>query len=175
MAVSLACALAVCLEDARTGFRMCGFEPIQERGAKIETEVQVIVDDVIDSAAPIHDASESIRTIALGMNPFVPVVIWMRAVFAIDRTRPGVFARRLVEMGVNDDRAHAFLQGRLSPHLSMGQPEFFVEEPATIVRAGRRPVKRTTHRIRVLTGRARSARGVALRQIEGRAEWRKCD
>src|SRR5216683_3738295 len=39
MAVSLACALAVGLEDARIGFRMCGFEPIQKRGAKIETEV----------------------------------------------------------------------------------------------------------------------------------------
>jgi hypothetical protein len=45
-------------------------------------------------------------------------------------------------MGVNDDRAHALLQGQLSPHLSMGQPEFFVEDPTTIVRAGRRPVKR---------------------------------
>src|SRR5713226_7166847 len=39
MAVSLACALPVGLEDARIGLGMCGFEPIQERGAKIETEV----------------------------------------------------------------------------------------------------------------------------------------
>src|SRR5712692_6906026 len=115
-----------------------------------------MVDDVIDSAAPIHDASESIRTIALGMNPFVPVVIWMRAVFAIDRTGPGVFTRRLVEMGVNDDRAHAFLQGRLSPHLSMRSiREVASRNPlpqscGPVVVQSTTRVSRTTHRIRFL-------------------------
>src|SRR5713226_3982602 len=113
------------------------------------------------------------------MNPFVPVVIWMRAVFAIDRTGPGVLARRLVEMGVNDDRAHALLQGRLSPHLSMRSiREVASRNPlpqscGPVVGQSMSRVSWTTHRIRVLA--ARLARGVALRQIYGRAEWRKCD
>src|ERR1700720_4187168 len=115
------------------------------------------------------------------MNPFVPIVIWMRAVFAIDRAGPGVFARRLVEMGVNDDRAHALLQGRLPPHLSMRSIREVVsrnplpQSCGLAVGQSTTRVSLTTHRIRFLAGRARSARGFALSQVEGRAEWRKCD
>jgi hypothetical protein len=97
-------ALAVGGEDARVGLRVAAFEPREQRRAEVEAEVRVVVDDALDAAVGVDDAGVAVRAVALGVDALVPVVEGTRARLALDEARPGVLARRLVEVTVYDQR-----------------------------------------------------------------------
>ena len=50
------------------------FEPIQQGGPKVETDVGVVIDDSLIAGRGIDDARESIWVVALLMNSLVPVL-----------------------------------------------------------------------------------------------------
>src|SRR5436305_14260161 len=97
-------ARAVGLDDARVGFGRVAFEPVEERGAEVEAEARVVVDDALDATVGIRDAREGVGAVALCVYALVPVVEGVGAVLALDEACPGVLARRLVEVAVNDQR-----------------------------------------------------------------------
>jgi hypothetical protein len=83
------------------------FEPREQRGAKIEADLCVVVDYAVGVRS--IDLDESVWAVALGMNSFVSVVEWMGARFALDVPGPGILARRLIEVAVNNERRHQSL------------------------------------------------------------------
>src|SRR5215208_1718610 len=96
--------LAVGLNNPRVGLGLVAFEPVEERRAEVEAESRVVVDDALDAAVRVADAREGVRAVALGVDALVPVVEGRGARLALDQLRPGVLARRLVEVAVNDQR-----------------------------------------------------------------------
>src|ERR1041384_3879610 len=97
-----ATACAVGFDDARVSGRMMLFEPRDERRAEVETNVRVVVDDALDAPTRIDHTRECVRAIALAEDAFVPVGKGARARLRLDGIRPRVFARRLIEMAVNN-------------------------------------------------------------------------
>src|SRR5947209_18489654 len=95
-------ARAVGFDDARVSSRMMLFEPRDERRAEVETDVCVVVDDALDAPARIDHTGEGVRAIALAEDAFVPIWKGARARLRFDGIRPRVFARRLIEMAMND-------------------------------------------------------------------------
>src|ERR1044072_1740257 len=97
-------ARAVGLEDARVGLGLVALDPVEERGAEVEAEARVVVDDALDAAVRVADAGEGVGAVALGVDALAPVVEGRGTHLALDQLRPGVLARRLVEVAVNDQR-----------------------------------------------------------------------
>src|SRR5579871_5801280 len=97
--------------DARGGFRVGNFEPSHQRRPEVETQVGVVVYDALDLALAVNDARVRVRAVALRVDALVPVMRRTRALFALDRSGPRIFARRLIEMAMNDDRGHDLLWG----------------------------------------------------------------
>jgi hypothetical protein len=89
-------AFTVRLNDTLIRLGMVLFHPRQQRRAKVETDLCVIIDDVF------ADDGGSVVCVAFSVNAFVPVVIRRGANFLPDLTSPWVFARRLIEMAVED-------------------------------------------------------------------------
>jgi len=96
------------------------FEPVKKRRPKVETDVRVVVYDSPFASGRIVDGSKSIRSIALDMDTFVPVMKGRGARFLFDNSSPWIFTRRLVEMAVDDQRGHRILEcGDWSPLSNM--------------------------------------------------------
>ena len=49
--------------------------PGEEGRAEIETDLGVVIDDIDDPALAVQDARSGIGGVALGIDPFVPVMI----------------------------------------------------------------------------------------------------
>ena len=95
-------ALPVRRHDPRRDLRVVLLEPPKERGAEVVIHVQVVVADVNDHAALVEDAREGVGPVALVVDAFVPVVVGRRRTLLFYKIKPRVFARRLVEMAVDD-------------------------------------------------------------------------
>ncbi len=93
-------ALIVSIDDAGIRVRMIAAEPAQQGGAKIETNLRVIVNGAIDPG--IDDVGAGIWLITLGVDSFIPVMKRRGAGFDFDDACPGVFAWWLVEVSVNN-------------------------------------------------------------------------
>ena len=77
------------------------FEPAEERGAEVEAHAGVVVDDADDLALLVDDAGGAVGGVALGGDALVPVVVGSGGVLELDGFKPGVLARRLVEVAVD--------------------------------------------------------------------------
>ena len=82
-----------------------GFEPIKQRRPEIETDLGVVVDEVDDLVLAVQDARDGVRRITFRTDALVPVVVRVGGVLKLDRLKPSIFSRRLVEMAVNADVA----------------------------------------------------------------------
>ncbi len=80
-------------------------EPAQQRGAKVEADARVVIDDADDLVLRVHNARCAVWRIALGADALVPVVIRRGRVLRLHGLEPRVLAGRLVEVTVNADVA----------------------------------------------------------------------
>ena len=97
---------AIRLNDARVCVRVITFKPTQKRRSEIETEVRVIIDDSLFNGRRTHDAHESVWPVALRMNPLIPIMERRGTGFSINNPGPGILARWLIEMTVDDQFRH---------------------------------------------------------------------
>ena len=79
-------------------------DPARQRGADVERQPFVVVDDRLDPPVGGVDARERVGPIALGVDALVPVVERRRRGLARDVVGPGVLARWLVEVPVDHQR-----------------------------------------------------------------------
>jgi hypothetical protein len=96
---------AVGFEDLRVHVRAVPLEPREQRRPDVERDLLEVVDDVEDAVLFVDAPGRGVRRVALGAHPLVPVVMRSRRVLDLDRFEPGILARRLVEVTVDDDRA----------------------------------------------------------------------
>ena len=92
------------LEDLRVDVRPVTRQPGEEGRPDVERDLLEVVDDVEDPVVLVDAPGRGVRRVALGGHPLVPVVVRRRRVLHLDRLEPGVLARRLVEVAVDDDR-----------------------------------------------------------------------
>ena len=107
IAVTLVCFRAgpIGIDDPAVRDRMMLLNPTQQRGAKIETDVRVI----IDGSRPVtvlSDRNSAVRLITFRMNAFVPIVERRGARLLINGTGPWIFPGGLVKVAVDDQRWH---------------------------------------------------------------------
>jgi hypothetical protein len=95
---------AVRVDHALVDVGVVTFQPREQRRAHVEGQVPVVVDDRGDEAALVHHARPAVRPVALGRDALVPVVPRRRGRLRADFLRPGVLARRLVEVPVHYER-----------------------------------------------------------------------
>jgi hypothetical protein len=81
--------LSISRQDLLVSFGMMLFEPRQQRWTKVETNPRIV-------------PGSSIRRIALRVNPLIPIVKWRRTRLQLDFASPGIFARGLIEVAVDD-------------------------------------------------------------------------
>ena len=80
--------------------------PIQQRRPEIERETFVIVDDRPDALTIVQDTRGAVRCVAFAQHARIPIMEGPRRGLGVDALRPGVFARGLIEVSVNDDVSH---------------------------------------------------------------------
>ena len=97
---------AVGLHDgpAHTAGRL-PLQPREQRGPDVERDPLEVVDDVEDAVGVVDAAGGRVGRVALGGDALVPVVVGGGRVLHLDGLQPGVLARRLVEVAVDDDGA----------------------------------------------------------------------
>src|SRR5574337_314803 len=97
-------AVPIALDHAAGGLWGLTFEPAEERRSDIEAHTGIVIDQADDSAFVVQEPGPPVRGVALRSNPLVPVVGRGGGRLPLNLIRPGVLARRLIEMAVDDDR-----------------------------------------------------------------------
>lgn len=77
-------------------------DPVQERGAEVEAQVLVVVDDVLDAPGTVQHSRSGVGRVTFHIDTFVPVVERISRSLPVDVSRPRVFPRRLIEMAVQN-------------------------------------------------------------------------
>jgi len=110
MAAEMLRAFLVGLQNGVVCTWIIQLHPRQQRGTVVETDLRIVVDDVLDDALSIEDAGRRVGRVAFSRNALVPIVIGMGRILDFNYFKPRILPRRLVEMPVY---ANMFLQGSI--------------------------------------------------------------
>ena len=91
------------LDNARQSLRGGVGHPLQERGAEVEADPGVVVQEVDDSPLAVEQSGPGVGSVALVGDPLVPVVKRGRRVLHLDNPQPRVLAGGLVEVPMDAD------------------------------------------------------------------------
>jgi hypothetical protein len=94
-------ALPVRFNDLLIDEWLLSLYPGEERGAEIETEIGIIVEDIEDLALAINDPRIPIGPVTFEGDPLIPVMKRMGALLPLNDFQPGVLSRRLIKMSMN--------------------------------------------------------------------------
>src|SRR6266545_3735707 len=92
----------VSFNQALISVSMMPLKPGQQRRSEIKTYVRVVIEESLAAVFRLAHADKSIGAVALEMNALIPVMERRGAWFRINNSRPGILARRLIEMTVDD-------------------------------------------------------------------------
>ena len=106
MTATLRAARPVCIEDTSVRPGMMRFQPGQQCGAEIKTDAGVIVKQFFVANVMSQGANKSIGSVTFSLNTLVPVVVRIGARLSFHQACPGIFARRLIKVAVNDESSH---------------------------------------------------------------------
>ena len=84
-------------------FGIIGFHPRHKRGPEIETDLSVIVRDLLDHTFGIQNTRCAVGPVTFSGHTLIPIVIRMCGILNFDNFQPGILTGRLVEMPVNTD------------------------------------------------------------------------
>ena len=93
------------VEDRAVGLRRRALHPLEQRRSEVEADPLVQVHDPRDPPARSRQARRGHRAVALLLDPLVPVMRRRRGRLGLDLVEPGILARRLIEVPVDDDGA----------------------------------------------------------------------
>ena len=99
-------AFHICFEDRTVRSRRALLQPGKQGGAKVEAHARVVVHDLRDLVALVHDARGTVAGVALIRNALVPIVVGCGRVLRLHNLKPGVLARRLIEVAMNAQEFH---------------------------------------------------------------------
>lgn len=85
---------------------MFTLEPTQQCRSKVEADAFVVVNQRGLGGVPIRDRHGRVGSVTFSVNTLVPVMKRRRARLLFHDSRPGIFARGLVKVSVNDERGH---------------------------------------------------------------------
>src|ERR1019366_3751620 len=83
------------------------FHPGQKSGSEVETHLGVVVEQFDDAILGVNNSRSRVRSVALGRNALIPVVIRIGGVLQLNRLKVRVFARGLIEMPMDANVFHA--------------------------------------------------------------------
>ncbi|KUG20060.1 hypothetical protein ASZ90_010205 [hydrocarbon metagenome] len=85
-------ALSVCRNDCGMQIRLLPLQPRKKCRTGGEADLPIGIDKLQDPPLPIQDAGSSVRGVALGRDPLVPVMVGICGVLQIDPSGPRVLA-----------------------------------------------------------------------------------
>jgi hypothetical protein len=94
-------AFPVRFKDLLINERPLPLYPGKERGAKIETEERVVVEDIEDLSLSIDDPRIGIGPVTFEGDPFIPVMKRASALLTFNDLQPWILPWRLIEMAMN--------------------------------------------------------------------------
>ena len=100
------CADLIGGQDVAIRVRYFFGQPRKQRGAEIEIHASVVIDDLDNPILRIQNARSTVRRIAFGRDPFVPIVVGVSRILLFYRFEPGVLAWGLVKMAVDTKVTH---------------------------------------------------------------------
>src|SRR5580765_5193802 len=106
-------AFAIGFDDARVSVSVMLIQPTQQCRTEIKIDVCVVVDELFIGTC-LADANKCIGPITFEMNSLVPIVERRGARLRGNDSGPRIFARRLIEVAVNDERGHDRLKENLA-------------------------------------------------------------
>ena len=122
------------LDDSLEGLRRLVGHPLQERGAEVEADPRIVIQEVDDASLAIEQAGPRVRGVALVGDPLVPVVKRGRRVLNLDDAQPGILAGGLVKVAVDAEiSGMAHRQARFAAGHRWGQGP---HRPSLAVRSG---------------------------------------
>ena len=93
------------LDHGAVGRRVAVLQPAQQGRPEVEADPLVVADATGDASAVVEDRRGRVGRVALGRDPLVPVVVRVGRFLPLDLPRPGIVARRLVEVAVDAEVA----------------------------------------------------------------------
>jgi len=89
------------LNELFVNVRLVTLHPGQEGRTEIEVYLGIIIDNIDDAHFRVQDARSGVGAVALGGDPFVPIVKRLGRILHLDFFQPGILPRRLVKMAMN--------------------------------------------------------------------------
>ncbi len=77
-------------------------KPGQQSRSEIKTYIRAVIEESLAAVFRFAHADESIGSVAFEMNALIPVMERRGAWFRINNSGPGILARWLIEMAVDD-------------------------------------------------------------------------
>jgi hypothetical protein len=96
---ALAAAL-ICPEDRLVHPCIVPLNPGKERGAEVEADLGIVINDLYNPFLRIQDTGSRVRGVALLRDPLVPIVEGIGRILELDLLQPWIFPGRLVEVTV---------------------------------------------------------------------------
>src|ERR1700687_2259913 len=103
-------ALPISIDDSGIRLRMFVLEPAQQGRPKVEADARIVVHNSFPARSRISYADAGICLVTLGMDALVPIMERRSAGLDLDDSGPGILARRLVEMAVNNECGHGLIR-----------------------------------------------------------------
>ena len=75
-------------------------KPAQQGRPEIEADAGIVVDDILNVAFVVENASRRVRLVTLFGDALVPVVVGLGTVLLLNVIEPGVFPGGLIKMAV---------------------------------------------------------------------------
>src|ERR1051326_6119453 len=113
MSAAFQSAFAVRLNNTRVCIRVIALEPAHQGWPEIEADIRVVIGERVRGGR-VYVWHKSIRRIALGVNALIPIVKRRRTQFRFHHPGPGIFARRLIKVTVNNKRSHEPMKAQAS-------------------------------------------------------------
>jgi hypothetical protein len=79
------------------------FQPRQKCGAKVETDMLVIVDNIFQASLVIQYPGMGVGLVAFLRDPFIPVMERMGGLLNFNLFQPGILTRWLVKVAMDAD------------------------------------------------------------------------
>src|ERR1019366_3462076 len=92
---------AVGVENGLIGVRCAVGHPGEQRGADVEADPRIVVNDACNAVVRSQDAGSSVGSVTLGGDALIPVMIRIGGFLELDGLEPGIFPGRLIKMTMN--------------------------------------------------------------------------